>query len=150
MANDLTWVFRFAIEAMIRIGGILGYMFICELAGCPCCVSSFSLQFCRLSSGRWVDEWRLALVAIAIIPVVAAINKFYGEWLQSNATQVQVCCPFPSSPHSNTHPGLKGAQSEVIRAICCSWMHIATLRGDSGHNFRGQSMLWGPTPRPMS
>eukprot|EP01047_Picozoa_sp_COSAG01_P087950 COSAG01_NODE_20466_length_952_cov_0.948417_1_plen_121_part_01 len=55
MANDLTWVFRFAIEAMVRIGGILGYMF-------------------------WF-EWRLACVAVAIIPVVAAINKFYGDWL---------------------------------------------------------------------
>jgi hypothetical protein len=63
MANDLTWVFRFAIEAMVRIGGILGYMF-------------------------WF-EWRLACVAVAIIPVVAAINKFYGDWLNKNATRVQ-------------------------------------------------------------
>ena len=27
MANDLTWVFRFTIEALVRIGGIAGYMF---------------------------------------------------------------------------------------------------------------------------
>jgi ATP-binding cassette subfamily B (MDR/TAP) protein 9 len=27
MANDLTWVFRFTIEALVRIGGISGYMF---------------------------------------------------------------------------------------------------------------------------
>jgi ABC-type multidrug transport system fused ATPase/permease subunit len=30
MANDLTWVFRFTIEALIRIGGIVGYMFLAE------------------------------------------------------------------------------------------------------------------------
>jgi len=26
MANDLTWVFRFTIEALVRIGGITAYM----------------------------------------------------------------------------------------------------------------------------
>lgn len=63
MANDLTWVFRFAIEAMVRIGGIIGYMFFFE----P----------------------RLALVAVSIIPVVAALNKVYGDWLHANAKLVQ-------------------------------------------------------------
>ena len=63
MANDLTWVFRFAIEALVRIGGIMGYMFIFE----P----------------------RLALVAVSIIPVVAGINKCYGEWLNKNMKAVQ-------------------------------------------------------------
>ena len=63
MANDLTWVFRFAIEATVRICGIIGYMF-------------------------WFEP-RLAAVAVAIIPVVAAINKWYGNWLNANATKVQ-------------------------------------------------------------
>jgi len=62
-ANDLTWVFRFAIEATVRIGLIVSYML--------------------------VFEWRLALVAIAIIPVVGAINKWYGNWLHANQEKVQ-------------------------------------------------------------
>jgi ABC-type multidrug transport system fused ATPase/permease subunit len=63
MANDLTWVFRFAIEATVRISLIVAYMF--------------------------AFEPRLALVAIAIIPVVAAINKSYGDWLSANQNKVQ-------------------------------------------------------------
>ena len=35
-------------------------------------------------------EPRLALVAIAIIPVVAAVNKWYGNWLNQNQNKVQV------------------------------------------------------------
>ena len=62
-ANDLTWVFRFAIEATVRIGLIVSYML--------------------------VFEWRLALVAIAIIPIVGAINKWYGNWLHANQEKVQ-------------------------------------------------------------
>lgn len=34
-------------------------------------------------------EWRLALVACAVIPVCAAINKCYGDWLHTNAKHVQ-------------------------------------------------------------
>ena len=63
MANDLTWVFRFTIEALVRIGGIIGYMF--------------------------VRSPRLALVACGVIPVVAVFNKLYGDWLQRNAKNVQ-------------------------------------------------------------
>ena len=64
MANDLTWVFRFTIEALVRIGGITGYMFL--------------------------QDWRLGLVAWGIIPITALINRFYGKWLQQNAVTVQV------------------------------------------------------------
>jgi ATP-binding cassette subfamily B (MDR/TAP) protein 9 len=63
MANDLTWVFRWSIESVVRIGGITAYI------------------FCR--------QWRLALLAVAIIPVCALANKVYGDWLQKNATKVQ-------------------------------------------------------------
>jgi ATP-binding cassette subfamily B (MDR/TAP) protein 9 len=63
MANDLTWVFRFTIEALVRIGGITVYMF--------------------------VREWRLALMACAVIPVCAGINRVYGNWLHKNAQKVQ-------------------------------------------------------------
>ena len=63
MANDLTGVFRFFVEASIRISSITGYM----------------LFF----------NPKLALVAIAIIPVVALISKFYGDWLAKNSEKVQ-------------------------------------------------------------
>ena len=63
MANDLTWVFRFTIEALVRIGGITAYMF--------------------------YFQWRLALLAVGIIPICGAINKLYGDWLHDNAKKVQ-------------------------------------------------------------
>jgi ABC-type multidrug transport system fused ATPase/permease subunit len=63
MAGDLTWFFRFSIESVVRIVGITAYML-----------------------------WRspiLAGCALCIIPVVATINKFYGDWLRTNAVGVQ-------------------------------------------------------------
>eukprot|EP00494_Astrolonche_serrata_P033902 UN34171 len=63
MANDLTWVFRFTLEAFVRITGIVAYMLI--------------------------RNWRLGLLACGIIPITAAINKFYGEWLKKNQKKVQ-------------------------------------------------------------
>jgi ABC-type multidrug transport system fused ATPase/permease subunit len=63
MAGDLTWFFRFSIESVVRIVGITSYML-----------------------------WRspiLAGCALCIIPVVATINKFYGDWLRTNAVGVQ-------------------------------------------------------------
>ena len=63
MAGDLTWFFRFSIEALVRITGISVYMIIRSptLAGCT----------------------------LAIVPVVGIINKFYGDWLGKNAQKVQ-------------------------------------------------------------
>jgi len=63
MANDLTWVFRFTLEAMFRLTGIVTYMLI--------------------------RDWRLGLLACGIIPITAAINKLYGDWLKQNQKQVQ-------------------------------------------------------------
>eukprot|EP00659_Diplonema_papillatum_P016577 gene16577-25424_t len=63
MGNDLTWVFRWTIEAVVRILGVIGYMFF--------------------------REYRLALVTIAVIPVCAVVNKLYGDWLEKNAERVQ-------------------------------------------------------------
>jgi len=63
MANDLTWVFRFTIEAMVRIGGIIAYMFF--------------------------RSWRLGLLAMAIIPITAFINHFYARWMRANQIKVQ-------------------------------------------------------------
>lgn len=63
MANDLTWVFRFSIEAVARIAGVVVYMFVI----CP----------------------RLAVAACVAIPVVAIGNKYYGSWLHSNTQKVQ-------------------------------------------------------------
>ena len=63
MGNDLTWVFRWTIEAAVRIMGIIAYMFI--------------------------RDYRLAWVTVAVIPVCAVINRFYGAWLEKNAVKVQ-------------------------------------------------------------
>jgi len=63
MGSDLTWVFRFTIEAIVRISGILIYMFL--------------------------RDWRLAFVAISVVPVCAIINRVYGTFLQKNARLVQ-------------------------------------------------------------
>lgn len=63
MAGDLTWFFRFSIESVVRITGIAIYM----LIRCP------TLGGC----------------ALGIVPVVAVVNKLYGNWLRKNAIQVQ-------------------------------------------------------------
>jgi ABC-type multidrug transport system fused ATPase/permease subunit len=63
MANDLTWVFRFTIESLVRIGGIATYMF--------------------------VRSWRLAAMACCIIPVIAFLNRLYGKWMSKNAQKVR-------------------------------------------------------------
>jgi len=63
MAGDLTWFFRFSIESVVRIFGITTYMVL----------RSPTLGACALS----------------IAPIVATINKFYGNWLRKNAEMVQ-------------------------------------------------------------
>ena len=63
MSSDLTWFFRFSIEATVRITGIAGYMF--------------------------VRSRTLAGAACTIIPVVAIVNKKYGDWLAKNSKEVQ-------------------------------------------------------------
>jgi ABC-type multidrug transport system fused ATPase/permease subunit len=63
MAGDLTWFFRFSVESVVRIVGIVTYLMI----------RSPTLGACTL----------------CIIPLVAIINKMYGDWLRQNATQVQ-------------------------------------------------------------
>lgn len=63
MGNDLTWVFRWSIESVVRISGIVAYMFF--------------------------RDWRLALVAVTIVPPCTLANTCYGRWLRSNASKVQ-------------------------------------------------------------
>ncbi|KAF4669164.1 hypothetical protein FOL46_001581 [Perkinsus olseni] len=63
MANDLSWVFRFSIEAVVRICGVAGYMF--------------------------YMSWRLALLTTCIVPVNSVLNVYYGKWMQKNALEVQ-------------------------------------------------------------
>lgn len=61
--TDLTWFFRFSIESVVRITGITTYMF--------------------------VRSPRLAACALSIVPIVAAVNKTYGNWLSQNSRKVQ-------------------------------------------------------------
>jgi len=63
MADNLSWVFRWMIEAFVRIFGIFIYML--------------------------VRDWKLGLVTCACIPVVSVINKLYRDWLRKNAKVVQ-------------------------------------------------------------
>lgn len=63
MANDLTWVFRFFIEAIVRIVGIMGYML--------------------------YRSWRLSLLALCIVPFTALVNVSYGKWMWKNQARVQ-------------------------------------------------------------
>jgi len=63
MARDLTWFSRFSIEASVRVFLISTYM------------------LCRCQ--------KLAFAACSILPIVAMINKIYGDWLQQNGKDVQ-------------------------------------------------------------
>jgi len=63
MAGDLTWFFRFSIESVVRITGITSYMLI--------------------------RSPKLGACAISIVPLVAVVNKYYGNWLSDNAAKVQ-------------------------------------------------------------
>jgi ABC-type multidrug transport system fused ATPase/permease subunit len=63
MANDLTFVIRWSIEASVRLIGIVVYLF--------------------------YRNWSLAAVACSVIPVCAWINRRYGVWLHENAKKVQ-------------------------------------------------------------
>ena len=61
--GDLTWFFRFSIESIVRIIGVVTYMM--------------------------VRSPTLGLCAVSIVPVVGIINKKYGDWLSRNAKAVQ-------------------------------------------------------------
>lgn len=63
MANDLSWVFRFAIEAVVRVGGVLGYMF--------------------------YTSWRLAMLVVFLVPLNAVANTYLGQWMARNAKDAQ-------------------------------------------------------------
>lgn len=58
-----TWFFRFSIESVVRITGITAYM----LLRSP----------------------KLGACAVSIVPLVAVVNKHYGNWLSENASRVQ-------------------------------------------------------------
>ena len=63
MANDLTWVFRFSLEALVRIGGTMAYML--------------------------VRSWRLGLLSVAIVPITAIVNRYYARFLRENQKSVR-------------------------------------------------------------
>lgn len=63
MANDLTWLFRWFTESVVRIAGILAVLF--------------------------VKDWHLALVTVGVVPICSVLQKVYGDYLQRNARKVQ-------------------------------------------------------------
>ena len=82
VANDLTWVFRFSIEAIARILGVAGTLV--------------------------HTNPKLALVTCTVIPLMAAANRLYAILLRENAKKVQdslaranalaQVCMYPSLP----------------------------------------------------
>jgi len=64
VAGDLSWLFRWSIESVVRVLGVSAYFF--------------------------TVSRRLALVAWSIIPVVTIINRQYGSFLHKNSQRVQV------------------------------------------------------------
>ena len=63
LGNDLSWVFRFSFEALVRISGVIGYMLICS--------------------------WRLTLVVLILIPFNAVANTYFGQWMSENSRKSQ-------------------------------------------------------------
>ena len=63
VSSELAWVFRFSIESVVRIVGIASYM----LFRC----------------------WRLGVIALTVVPAIAAANTVYSRFMYSNAKAVQ-------------------------------------------------------------
>ena len=91
MSENLTWFFRFSIEATVRIGGIITYMFL--------------------------RSPRLAGAACGVIPIVALVNKQYGDWLGKNSKEVQ--------------SALADANSAAQEALAC--VRTVVAFGREGH-----------------
>ena len=91
MGGDLTWFFRFSIESVVRITGIVTYML--------------------------VRSPKLGLCAISAIPIVASVNKIYGDWLNKNAIEVQTA--------------LAEANSVAQEALSC----VRTVIASTSENF---------------
>ena len=63
LANDLTWIFRWSLEALVRTAGISAYLF--------------------------VSSPRLGALAWTLVPVTAVINRAYGKRLAASAAALQ-------------------------------------------------------------
>ena len=63
LSNDLTWVFRWSLEALLRTAGVSAYLF-------------------------WASP-RLGALAMFLVPATTAANRVYGRWVQANAQRVQ-------------------------------------------------------------
>jgi len=63
MSSDLTWCFRWTLEAIVRISGIMVYMI--------------------------VRDWRLALLVTGALPICAVASFLYGRFLKMNQEKVQ-------------------------------------------------------------
>ena len=103
MANDLTWVFRFLIEAMVRIGGIMGYML--------------------------VRSWRLSLLALSIIPVTSVVNVFYGKWMWKNQAKVQTAIAQANSVAQEVLAAIRTVFSFARKMKNINGMHLDLLHG---------------------
>jgi ABC-type multidrug transport system fused ATPase/permease subunit len=93
MAGDLTWFFRFSVEAVVRITGIAAYMII--------------------------RSPYLGLCTIGIVPVVGIINKIYGDWLGKNAKKVQTALASATSRAYESISCIKTVMTSAEEAYEC-------------------------------
>jgi ABC-type multidrug transport system fused ATPase/permease subunit len=93
MAGDLTWFFRFSVEALVRISGIAAYMII--------------------------RSPYLGLCTIGIVPVVGIINKIYGDWLGKNAKKVQTALAHATSSAYESISCIKTVMTSAEEAYEC-------------------------------
>jgi len=100
MANDLSWVFRFTIESIVRVGGITIYMIIFA----P----------------------RLAAVALTLIPLNSFLSKIYSKWIRKNQAQVQLALADSNAHSSEALNGIRtvktfgGEDFEHSRYYACN------------------------------
>lgn len=110
MSADLTWVFRFTIEALVGVyqnrqdlyryslhwANILSKIvvllsFLCLFfKTCGCCGCDHQVRIGGIAAYMVWSEWRLAMVAFAVVPICVLAGKVYGDWLHKNAKQVHI------------------------------------------------------------
>ena len=118
MAAEMQWFFRFSIEATVRIVGIAVYMFIRSPV--------------------------LAATSCTIIPVIALINKKYGDFLQANSKQVQAAL---ASSGAIVHEMLSGIRTVIScrqerAAIGCFADAVETYFGLNQRNLVAQGLYY--------
>ena len=103
MGGDLTWFFRFSVEATVRIVGISTYMLIRSpiLGGCT----------------------------LAIVPLVGVLNKIYGDFLAGRCRcGLRTAKQFPDFLMSKPTENAKGIQSALAESTSVAHETLGSIR----------------------